>query len=148
MTTTGAGPATDGAEAVDSGLHTDGLPRLPQVYVPRHALWARLDAATRSPVTLLVGPVGAGKTLGVGGWLHHHDLGGSTRWLHGDSSWTAGALRSTLTESWLETTGDRGDVHPRTLVVIDDAHRLPPASLRLLDLMLGERPESMRLLLL
>ncbi len=148
MTTTGAGPATGDAEASAPGPDIDGLPRLPRVYVPRGVLWERLDATTRAPVTLLVGPVGAGKTLGVGGWLHHRGLGESTRWLHGDPSWTADHLRSTLMQTWQETTSDEGDVRPRTLVVIDDAHRLPSVSLRLLDRMLGERPESMRLLLI
>ena len=45
------------------------VPRLPRAYVPRARLWARLDVATESTLTLLVGPGGSGKTLGVSGWL-------------------------------------------------------------------------------
>ena len=45
------------------------VPRLPRVYVPRARLWSRLEDATSSGVTLVVAPVGAGKTLGVAGWL-------------------------------------------------------------------------------
>ena len=45
------------------------VPRLPRVYVPRVRLWSRLEDATSSGVTLVVAPVGAGKTLGVAGWL-------------------------------------------------------------------------------
>ena len=45
------------------------LPALPRVYVPRRRLWEQLDAATESAVTLLIGPGGSGKTLGIAGWL-------------------------------------------------------------------------------
>ena len=45
------------------------MPRLPRVYVPRTQLWQRLDEATDNPLTLLVGPMGSGKTLGVSGWV-------------------------------------------------------------------------------
>src|SRR4051795_8129898 len=44
-------------------------PPLPRVYIRRPQLWERLDRATESAVTLLVAPGGAGKTLGVSGWL-------------------------------------------------------------------------------
>jgi len=44
-------------------------PRLPRVYIPRHRLWEQLDRATEGALTLLVAPGGAGKTLGVGGWV-------------------------------------------------------------------------------
>jgi hypothetical protein len=57
------------------------------VYVPRTQLWQRLDEVTDNPLTLLVGPMGSGKTLGVSGWVR---LGRAARdpddavWLHGD----------------------------------------------------------------
>ena len=44
------------------------LPRLPRRHLPRTRLWQTLDDAA-SAITLLVAPVGAGKTLGVAGWL-------------------------------------------------------------------------------
>lgn len=45
------------------------LPRLPRAYVARRRLWDRLEDASSGAATLLVGPGGAGKTLGVAGWL-------------------------------------------------------------------------------
>ena len=48
---------------------TPDLPRLPRTYVPRRRLAGQLDRATEAPVTLLVAPAGAGKTLGVSAWL-------------------------------------------------------------------------------
>ena len=67
-----------------------GGPRLPRVYVPRPRLWEQLNRATESAVTLLVAPVGAGKTLGVGGWLHHTEVPHVTgaTWIHADGTWT------------------------------------------------------------
>ncbi|HRD63016.1 MAG TPA: hypothetical protein PL137_19095, partial [Nocardioides sp.] len=75
-----------------------GGPRLPRVYVPRPRLWEQLDRATESAVTLLVAPVGAGKTLGVGGWLHHTDVPHATdaTWIHADSTWTPARLATVL----------------------------------------------------
>src|SRR3954464_12379953 len=65
-----------------------GGPRLPRVYVPRPRRWERLDSATASAATLLVAPVGAGKTLGVGGWLQHSRAPQATRatWIHADAT--------------------------------------------------------------
>src|SRR5687767_14574141 len=60
----------DQGDTPGTARHDVEGPRLPRVYVPRRRLWQQLDRAVRgSAVTMLVAPVGAGKTLGVGGWL-------------------------------------------------------------------------------
>jgi ATP/maltotriose-dependent transcriptional regulator MalT len=121
------------------------VPRLPRVYVSRARLWERLDVATQNPLTLLVAPVGAGKTLGVSGWLRRtgRSLEGTT-WVHADRSWTPVRL-----EALLESVrpGQDSKADPR-LVVFDDAHELPPATLRMIDHRLNQSPLDMRLLLL
>jgi hypothetical protein len=47
-------------------------PALPRTYVVRKRLWEQLDESDAGAVTLLVAPAGAGKTLGVSGWLRLH----------------------------------------------------------------------------
>ena len=60
--------------------HPDDLPRLPRVYVPRPRLWERLDRGAEGSLTMLVGPIGAGKSLGVSGWLRDRRVDGA-RWV-------------------------------------------------------------------
>jgi LuxR family maltose regulon positive regulatory protein len=122
------------------------LPRLPRVYVPRHRLWATLDTATESAVTLLVAPVGAGKTLGVGGWLQHTSApqAAGALWLHADADLSPDRLEAML-DAAAEPASDVP--HPPRLVVVDDAHALPSATMRLIDARLNDAPESIRLVL-
>ena len=122
------------------------VPRLPRVYVPRARLWQRLDLATENPLTLLVAPVGAGKTLGVSGWLRRtgRSMHGTT-WVHANRSWTPERLEALLASA--ARTGQQASPLPR-LVVIDDAHELPPSTLRMIDRRLNDAPLDMRLLLL
>lgn len=112
----------------------DHLPRLPRAYVPRPRLWAQLDRASDGAATLLVGPGGAGKTLGVVGWLRESGRSHGVKWVRADRSWTVERLLPLLS-------ADR-------LVVIDDAHELPAATIRALDARLDADPESLRLLLM
>lgn len=116
-------------------------PRLPRVYLPRHRLWERLDRATEGAVTLLVAPVGAGKTLGVAGWLRRTEApyAAATAWVQADRSWTPSRVRELLEGA--------DDAAGPGLVVVDDAHALPAASLRLVDEWLTTRPEALRALL-
>ena len=112
--------------------------------MPRRRLWQRLDEATSSHgVTLLVGPVGAGKTLGISGWLQSRgpELSDDAVWLHADAGWTPDRFRRVLDEPAADASS------PGPLVVVDDAHALPSATLRLIDDRLLEAPDSMRLLL-
>jgi ATP/maltotriose-dependent transcriptional regulator MalT len=90
-------------------------------------------------VTLLVAPVGAGKTLGVVGWLHT----GS----HPDAVWIAASPDLSL-DSMRRLTSQTGtDGQPR-LLVVDDAQLLSGAVLAYLDDRLSEDPRSLRLLLI
>lgn len=110
------------------------LPRLPRAHVPRRRLWEQLDRASDGAVTLLVGPGGAGKTLGVVGWLRERGRTDGVAWVRGDHTWTAARLLPLL--------------GPDRLVVVDDAHQLPAATVRALDARLDADPESLRLLLI
>lgn len=139
------GPDEPAREEPDAGPPHGG-PRLPRVYVPRPRLWERLDRATAAAVTLLVAPVGAGKTLGVGGWLHHTAApqAAGAIWIHADGTWTPERLEAAL-EVAAEDPHDE-QAGPR-LVVVDDAHALPAASVRLVDERLNEAPERLRVLM-
>jgi ATP/maltotriose-dependent transcriptional regulator MalT len=105
-------------------------------------------------VTLVVGPAGAGKTLGVGGWLAQTNRPDQGRdeaiWVQADNSWRAEQLTSLLDDAEsggrVEST-DASSPRPR-LVIVDDAHQFTAASLRVLDERLNTAPETMRLLLL
>lgn len=119
-----------------------GAPWLPRPYAPRHELWDRLDAATGGAVTVLVAPAGAGKTLGVAGWLATSSFDADPIWYHGSSSSTLGEVEAVLRRAG----GDRAA--PPRLVVVDDAHLLPAACVRLVADRLASDPARLRLLLM
>lgn len=124
-----------------------GAPRLPRTYVPRPRLWEHLDRATRGAVTVLVAPVGAGKTMGVSGWLRARAAESDATWIHADATWEPNRLGRMLDRrSRADPAGSYHGDRP-ALVVIDDAYRLPPASLRMIDDLLHRAPDSIRLLL-
>ena len=138
--------APDPSATLDLHGSSSAVPRLPRVYVPRARLWQRLDLATQGALTLLVAPVGAGKTLGVSGWLRRTGRAEDTVWVHADATWVPERLQELL---------DASAPHEHSasapfpgLVVIDDAHALPQATMRLIDSLLNEAPHGMRLLLL
>ncbi|MEP9362925.1 LuxR C-terminal-related transcriptional regulator [Nocardioides sp. CN2-186] len=116
------------------------LPGLPRVYVRRERLWHRLEQAADSSVTLLVGPAGSGKTLGLSGWLHHSARAADTIWVQADATWDADRLLALLDRR------EEGTGRP-ALVVVDDAHLLPLTTVRDIDERLDLDPESFRLLL-
>ncbi|WP_244928091.1 LuxR C-terminal-related transcriptional regulator [Nocardioides sp. W7] len=130
-------------------------PRLPRTYVPRPAFWAQLDQGTQAAATLVVAPAGAGKTLGVGGWLQQHAVPeappGEALWVTGDSSWhgdrLAGLLELAAAPQRASSDVEAPPTRPR-LLVIDDAHQLPPSAVRLLDERLNQEPDSLHVLLL
>ncbi|MFI8525884.1 LuxR C-terminal-related transcriptional regulator [Promicromonospora sukumoe] len=133
----------------------DHLPRLPRIYVPRLRLWQRLDEATEGAVTLLVAPAGAGKTLGVTGWLRQAAPAHAEHavWVRADDSWTAERIDAALDgpADAVDDGGPGGPAGPGStphLVVVDDAHLLPPSALRRIDERLNNAPEAIRLLLL
>jgi LuxR family transcriptional regulator, maltose regulon positive regulatory protein len=110
------------------------------VYVPRTLLWDRLDAATSNALTLLVGPMGSGKSLGVSGWLESRGTE-DVRWIAADAGWGPPRVQDALLAAQ-----QPGEAAPR-LVVIDDSHLLPLASVRLVDDRLNDAPDSLRVLL-
>jgi DNA-binding CsgD family transcriptional regulator len=91
---------------------------------------------------MVVAPTGAGKTLGVAGWLQHSDAGQDAIWLNGETSFSTRHLASVLNLASRTESGT-----PR-VVVVDDAHLLPPACIRLINTRLDEDPDGVRLLLL
>ena len=119
----------------------EGAPWLPRGCLPRRALWTRLDASTERAVTMVVAPAGAGKTLGVAGWLQDSPRGDRARWVNADRSLDVAGL-----EALLGPPGRRGTEEAR-LVVVDDAHRLPSSSMRYIDERLNADPEALRLVL-
>jgi len=122
-------------------VHDHGVPRLPRVYVARTRLWDELDRATGAAMTLVVAPVGAGKTLGVAGWPRV--AGADSRWLLGGPDCTPEAVADVLAGQQ-----GRGPDGGPGLLVVDDAHQLPTATLRLLERRLNEEPDALRVVLI
>lgn len=114
------------------------FPVLPRSYVPRPQLWDSLDAAVQGPVTLLVAPAGAGKTLGVAGWLQTRGPVDAARWVRATGDLDVAELDSLL----------QFGTGPESLIVVDDAHELPPATVEHIDALLSDDPERLHLLLL
>jgi len=123
------------------------MPNAPRHFVPRLRLWERLDESSRHGVTLVTGPVGSGKTLGIAGWLRDrgHDQEGAI-WVHADADLDPHQLQAVLRASSSVRAGPGASGSPR-LVVVDDAHELPPACVRLIDELLQDAPMSVRLVL-
>ncbi|WP_235734540.1 ATP-binding protein [Nocardioides alcanivorans] len=121
------------------GTTFSGTPRLPRTYVPRPRLWNQLERTAEQAVTVVVAPSGAGKTLGVAGWLGQRE---PTRHHWVDAASSGGA------REFVEATAapDAGGVPP--YVVVDDAHLLSAEALRHLDDRLNNAPETLRLLLI
>jgi ATP/maltotriose-dependent transcriptional regulator MalT len=137
-------PASTGPTDPPHRRDEAGVPRLPRTYVPRHDLWGRLAAAKDSSVVTLVAPAGAGKTLGVAGWLRdgrEPTTPGAVVWLDAGRGVDHAAVATALADA----VADGG---PPRLLVVDDAHALPPSAVRLIDARLDEAPQSMRVLLL
>ena len=137
-------------EASESALPHGAPPRLPRAYLPRRALWNQLDRAAGSPVTVVVAPVGAGKTLGVAGWVRQHLGAGESPspdgtagaiWLDGSHSWGNHQLGRVIDAA------AAGRATPR-LVIIDDAHKLPAATVHGLEYRLDHDPQHLRVVLI
>ena len=122
-------------------------PLLPQIYIPRVGLWERLDASTRSGVTVVVAPPGAGKTLGVAGWVRSEPSRQGTVWLNAHRADDLDRLRQVLASAD-PTAGSLANTGLPPLVVVDDAHLLPPSVLARVDEVLVRCPTGVRLVLL
>ncbi|HEY9293113.1 MAG TPA: LuxR C-terminal-related transcriptional regulator [Microlunatus sp.] len=153
-------------------------PRLPRAYVPRQFLWQQLDQATESALTVLVAPGGAGKTLGVAGWVRRRfrtiknsdqpeEMIGPTEsiwpseviWIDGSLSWGPRRVSAVMDRGAaalpLGPASDRSAVAesatasgPPQLLIIDDAQKLPSSTVRLIEDRLNRDPASVRVLLL
>jgi LuxR family transcriptional regulator, maltose regulon positive regulatory protein len=140
------------------------LPVVPDAWVDRPRLLARLDVAIERPVTLVIAPPGAGKTVTLAHWAHEHTEQ-KVRWLNARHVDVAMLCRELLAcagvrRSDAETTGDTveeviarvGDLlatrRARELLVVDDAHRLPHSCYVLLDELLNSCPDAVHLVLL
>ncbi|TYL54938.1 hypothetical protein FXB39_04870 [Nocardioides sp. BGMRC 2183] len=130
-------PAGAETRADGSGARFPGLPR---TYVPRPRLWHRLDQARDATVTVLLGPAGSGKTLGVVGWLRQTGLAERTTWLTATRRTSAAELVAAIDQAAAQ--------RPARLVVVDDAHLLRLAAVRAVDDRLDRDPTSLDLLLL
>src|SRR5690349_23113077 len=142
----GPGRSAPGVREADQALGSG--PRLPRVYIPRHRLWEQLGRATEGALTLLVAPGGAGKTLGVGGWVTLTSVpqARTATWIQGDDPTAAEHLQWLLSAEPPDEDPAPGTWPP--LVIVDDAHALPAAAVRMLDQRLSRAPETMRVLLL
>ncbi|MFD4324676.1 LuxR C-terminal-related transcriptional regulator [Nocardioides sp. NPDC058538] len=110
--------------------------------MPRRSLWADLDRSADAAITLLIAPAGAGKTLGVAGWLRQQTGDGpprAQRWVDADGTMTPDQLSGMIDET-AEGTPPR--------IVIDDAHLLRAATHRMLNERLNDDPDSMRLVMI
>src|SRR5690349_20927977 len=89
-------------------------PILPRSYVARQRLGAALDSATEDGgITVLVAPAGAGKTLGVAGWLRDRGQRDRAVWVP-----RAATLKARDLQALTSLRDDHGE---RRLLVIDDA---------------------------
>ena len=145
---TPAGMANEQEPRAADWLGLANPPRLPRLYIPRPHLWERLEIATEQGVTALVAPVGAGKTLGVSGWLHTSGKAANAIWVHADGSWDERQMRRLLGAAGQGSNEPTIQKDRPRLIVLDDAQALPAATLRLIDTNLSEAPERMRLLLI
>lgn len=140
------------------------LPVVPDAWVDRPRLLARLDVAIERPVTLVIAPPGAGKTVTLAHWAHRHTEQ-KVRWLHARHVDVAMLCRELLAcagvrrtdtvapgDSVEETIARVGDLlasrRARELLVVDDAHRLPHSCYVLLDELLNSCPDAVHLVLL
>jgi LuxR family transcriptional regulator, maltose regulon positive regulatory protein len=121
------------------------VPELPPGYVPRDRLTAQLDAAIRSPLTLVTAPAGWGKTVALAAWARANTQQG-VRWLTASEDGGADVARQLLAAlTYDPATGRLPDefagaglagaglaaavdrLEQPTAVVIDDVHQLSDA---------------------
>ncbi len=125
-----------------TGKRAAGRPRTPRVYVERTLLWRLLDDAAQGALTVVTGPAGAGKSLGVAGWLWAQKDEPDAAWLNASALMTPAVLRDAIAGPESASGG-----RPR-LVVIDDAHLLPTRSLAVINDLLARTPDRIRIILL
>ncbi|NUS51423.1 MAG: hypothetical protein HOQ22_10335, partial [Nocardioidaceae bacterium] len=133
-------PATERASTLPRRGTVTRMPLLPRKYVARARLWDRLESASDGAVTLVVAPVGAGKTLGVAGWLRRTGRAA-------DALWVASSPDLTVADVRRLTTTPGADGRAR-LLVLDDAQVLHGSVLSYLDDLLSQDPQSLRVVMI
>lgn len=133
-----------------ASVSTQRIPTLPATYLPRTRLSDELEAAASGAVTLLVAPAGAGKTLGVAGWLHHTGQAQRAIWIRADRSCAPDQLAALLRRAASGSAASResGSAERPNPVVLDNAQDLPAATIRFLDQWINDEPQGIRVLLL
>jgi LuxR family transcriptional regulator, maltose regulon positive regulatory protein len=142
----------------------DRMPVVPQPWVERPRLLARIDVAVERPLTLVVAPAGAGKSVTLAHWARDHtDV--SVRWLNAHQNLDVRSLGRQLLEAadgapeelLLDGTVEEqiavlcealDPLMAREVVVVDDAHELPHSCFVLLGELLNRCPDSVHLVLL
>jgi LuxR family transcriptional regulator, maltose regulon positive regulatory protein len=141
-----------------------GVPVVPDAWLERARLSARLDVATERTLAVVVAPAGAGKTVTMANWAREGH-GAAVRWLNARQGLDLCALGWEL----VRAAGGRPDqlplegppqsqiadicaalapLRPTELVVVDDAHELPPSCFVLLGELLERCPDSLHVALL
>ena len=105
-------------------------------YLPRPGLRWFFDAVESTPVSTIVAPAGSGKTAAAAAWSEDARATGA------EVHWTPVDDVDRLAARLQPAAG------PPSVVVVDDAHRLPAAGVDLLRRHLTESPDSVRILLL
>jgi ATP/maltotriose-dependent transcriptional regulator MalT len=125
------------------------------VYLARPALARQLEAAVLSPVALVVAPAGAGKTVGVAGWLRRSGRARMTSWVDATSDLDSDRLGALLQAGSQDRPGpqqDRPGRAPRRtgapMLVLDDAHLLSASTVHHVDELLRDQPAALHLMLL
>lgn len=143
------------------GDHTV-LPAVPRTWVERPGLFRLLDEATRQPLTVVVGPAGAGKTSTVGTWCHARP-GLDPLWVARGNGLTLNGFAAVLLDAAGVPPMDEAPLvegnaaerlsrrlagvrRPR-LLAVDDAHLLTPACYTLIDALVEQVPDAVRLVL-
>jgi LuxR family maltose regulon positive regulatory protein len=78
VTVTGTHPATGSDPLLESKFE---IPERPRFMVPRPRLFERLSWRSQTPVTLVVGPAGSGKTQLVASWTASESTDAATVWV-------------------------------------------------------------------
>lgn len=131
----------------------------PRTFVPRPRLERDLTVAVTKPVTVLIAPAGSGKTATLAGWAMHADhdvLWMAVRDQEPSSRLAEGLMTAAGVapsegdppagpDAVVEALG-RSTAGP-SILVVDDAHRLSPATWQLLDAVLTQVPDRVHVVL-
>src|SRR3954452_2632420 len=152
------GPAVQKESAPERSSAGVRVPQVARTFVQRERLDKLLDEATRRPLTLLVAPAGTGKTATLAYWARRSGAA-RVRWLDGRSL-DAGHLGAELVRAahgvgvvGAEVSDSevvaalRSSRRAPDVVVVDDAHLAGVDSWSLLNAVLDQVPDRIRVVL-